>query len=247
MDDALILAIETSTGCGSVAITRGDLHRGRIIAEAIAQPEITHSRRLLGSVEWVMAAAGLVWQDLDGIAVSLGPGSFTGLRIGMAAAKGLAMAAELPMIGIETMAGVALSFPFLDRPLWCILDARKQEVYAACFLADKDGLPVQSEAVQAIDPNALAAMLDSPSLLAGTGVYAYRDIFAGLDNAHIVPAALGYPRASMIGFLAARQLALGNIMDQALAAPLYVRAADAEIRRQGAMIEGNLNRKTGND
>lgn len=236
MDDALILAIETATGCGSVAITRGGLRRGRVIAEAIAQPEITHSRRLLGSVAWVMEAAGLTWQDLAGIAVSLGPGSFTGLRIGMAAGKGLAMAAELPMIGVETMAGIGLSFPFLDRPLWCLLDARKQEVYAACFLPDKDGLPVQSGTVQAICPNVFADELDCPCLLAGPGVEAYRDVFAGLALARMVPAALSSPRASMIGFLAAEQLALGNTLDQALAAPLYVRASDAEVRCQPAGI-----------
>ena len=232
MDGTLILAIETATGCGSVSLTRGNLRRGRIVAEAIAQPEITHSRRLLGSVEWVMGAAGLSWQDIDGIAISLGPGSFTGLRIGMAAAKGLAMAARLPMIGIETMAGIGLSFPLIDRPLWCILDARKQEVYAACFLPDKDGFPVQSKAVQAISPDALADELDRPCLLAGPGVHAYRDIFAALENVKILPAALGYPRASIIGFLAASELALGNIMDQALAAPLYVRGSDAGARKQ---------------
>jgi len=91
--------------------------------------------------------------------------------------------------------------------------------------------------VQAISPDALADELDRPCLLAGPGVHAYRDIFAALENVKILPAALGYPRASIIGFLAASELALGNILDQALAAPLYVRASDAEIRCQ--VIDGN--------
>ncbi|MCI5207910.1 MAG: tRNA (adenosine(37)-N6)-threonylcarbamoyltransferase complex dimerization subunit type 1 TsaB, partial [Candidatus Electrothrix sp. ATG2] len=84
-----ILSIETATGCGSVALTKGGITHGKLLAKATAQPEVTHSRRLLGSVDWVMQAAGIDWSDLDGIAVSLGPGSFTGLRIGMAAAKGI--------------------------------------------------------------------------------------------------------------------------------------------------------------
>ncbi len=231
MDDTLILAIETATGCGSVALTRGNFRRGRIIAEATAQPEITHSRRLLGSVAWVMEAAGLGWHELDGIAISLGPGSFTGLRIGMAAAKGLAMAADLPMIGVETMAGIGLSFPALDRPLYSILDARKQEVYVSCFLPGKDGSPIHSGTVRAMSPHALAAELDRPCLLAGPGVEAYRDIFTALEFVRIVPALLSYPRASMIGFLAAEQLRAGNVMDQDTAAPLYVRAADVRSQK----------------
>lgn len=228
----LILAIETATGCGSVSLTRGGTGNGRLLAEATAQPEITHSRRLLGSVDWVLQAAGVGWSELDGVAVSLGPGSFTGLRIGMAAAQGIVLAAGVPLLGVQTHDAVALACPVIDRPLWCLLDARKQEVYAACYLPDENGRPRQSSPPQAVRPELLAEKIAGPSLLAGPGVDEYRVVFAAMDKVQLVPAALSSPRAARIGYLAAEQLAAGDILDPAAASPMYVRASEAEINLQ---------------
>ncbi len=225
----LILAIETATGCGSVSITRGSRKNGSLLAEATAHPDITHSRRLLGSVDWVMRAASVEWSDLDGVALSLGPGSFTGLRIGMAAAKGIVLALGVPLLGVSTFDGMALSCPVIDRPLWCLLDARKQEVYASCFLPADDGGPVVHQKAFAVKPEVLAEEIDQPALIAGPGVDAYREVFAAVENVQLLPAALSSPRAARIGFLAAEQLAAGNTLDPAEAVPLYVRASDAEI------------------
>jgi len=225
----LILAIETATGCGSVSLTRGGVGNGRLLAEATAQPEITHSRRLLGSVDWIMKAAGVDWPDVDGVAVSLGPGSFTGLRIGMAAAKGIVLAADVPLIGVRTQDAIALSCPLIDRPLWCLLDARKQEVYAACYQPDAGGRPEQSSPAVAILPELLVEKICEPSILAGPGVDEYYDLFAAIEDVQLVPAALSSTGAARVGFLAAEQMAAGKAMDPAIAAPLYVRASDAEI------------------
>ena len=225
----LILAIETATGCGSVSLTRGGAGDGRLLAEATAQPDITHSRRLLGSVDWIMKAAGVEWPDVDGVAVSLGPGSFTGLRIGMAAAKGIALAAGVPLIGVLTQDAIALSCPVIDRPLWCLLDARKQEVYAACYQPGNSGRPEQISPAEAIRPELLAEKIKEPSILAGPGGDEYYDFFSALEGVQLVPAALSSPRAARVGFLAAEQLAAGETLDPATAAPLYVRASEAEI------------------
>ena len=228
----LILSVETATGCGSVALTRGDTTHGRILAEATAQPEITHSRRLLGSVDWIMQAAGVGWSELDGVAVSLGPGSFTGLRIGMAAAKGIVLAAGVPLLGVQTLDSIALACPVIDRPLWCVLDARKQEVYAARYRPGMDGRPERVSEVRAVRPEDLVAGIREPVILAGPGVDEYRELFATLPGAQLVPAALSSPRAARIGFLAAGQLERGETMDAATAAPEYVRASEAEINLQ---------------
>jgi len=234
----LILAIETATGCGSVSVTRGGSRNGRLLAEATAHPDITHSRRLLGSVDWVMQAAGVEWPDLDGVALSLGPGSFTGLRIGMAAAKGIVLALGVPLLAVSTFDGMALSCPVIDRPLWCLLDARKQEVYASCFLPGEDGRPELHKKAFAVKPEVLAEEINQPSLIAGPGVDAYQDIFAAVKDVRLIPAALSSPRAARTGFLAAEQLAAGNILDPAGAVPLYVRASDAEINltRKGLQV-----------
>ena len=224
----LILSIETATGCGSVSLTRGGVTNGRLLAEAIAQPEITHSRRLLGSVDWIMKAAGVEWSELDGVAISLGPGSFTGLRIGMAAAKGIVFAANVPLLGVQTLDAIALSCPVIDRPLWCLLDARKQEVYAACYQPDA-GIPVRLSPPQPIRPELLAEKITEPSILAGSGVDEYYDLFAQIEQVRLIPGAISSPRASRVGFLAADKLTAGDTIDPATAAPLYVRESEAEI------------------
>ncbi len=230
MDGLLILALETATGCGSVSLTLGGMQTGRLLAECTCQPEISHSRRLLGSVQWSMAAAGVSWDDLDGIGVSIGPGSFTGLRIGMAAAKSIAMAAGKPLIGVPTLDALACTCAgSSDRLLGCLLDARKQEVYAGFYRICADGTPRPLGVPLAISPADLAGRLTEPVLLAGPGAAAYRDFFAGFADVHILPAPFSSLRAATVGFLAGDMLGQGRTMEPATPAPLYVRASEAEL------------------
>ena len=226
----LILSLETATGCGSVALTRGSIHTGRLLAEVIAQPERTHSRQLLGSVEWAMQVVGVSWQDIDAVAVSIGPGSFTGLRIGLAAAKGIVFAIGKPLLAVPTLDAVALSCPLLDMPLWCLLDARKQEVYAACYDAGSQIGPAE-----AVRPELLAQRITVPAAVAGPGLAEYHAVFTAIDDLRLIPPALSSHRASLIGFLAAERLTRGELSDPALTVPLYVRPSEAEV---------NLQRKT---
>lgn len=226
MDRALILSIETSTGCGSIGLTRGE----RLLGEATAQPEVTHSRRLLGTVDWLMQAVGIDWVDLDGIAVSLGPGSFTGLRIGMAAAKGLAMATGVPLIGVSTLDALALSCQGSVERICPVLDARKQEVYAALYQpGEEDGYPRRLSEDEAVSPETLTGRIDQPTIMAGPAVAVYGHILIKNPLVRLLPAPLAYPRALHIGLLGARLLAHGQVLDAALAVPRYVRASDAEI------------------
>ncbi|BCO09934.1 tRNA (adenosine(37)-N6)-threonylcarbamoyltransferase complex dimerization subunit type 1 TsaB [Desulfolithobacter dissulfuricans] len=249
MDQPLILAIETATGCGSVALTSGDPLSGALLAEATAQPRVTHARRLLGSVEWVLGAGGVSWEQLDGIAVSLGPGSFTGLRIGMAAAKGLAMAAGVPLLGVPTLDALACTALGVarEKELCCLLDARKNEVYAALYRSGDDGLPVRSQDPVVIGPEQLVAKLTGPTVFAGPGVAAFHEIFAGSRLIEILPPPLCQPRAAFVGLLGGRMLALGDVLEPAAAAPLYIRASDAELnfkaRRQPSA--GNTEPRSG--
>lgn len=228
----LILSLETATGCGSVALTRGGVSQGRLVVEAAVHAELTHSRQLLASIAWVMQAAQVTWQDVDAVAVSIGPGSFTGLRIGLAAAKGIVFAAGKPLICVPTLDAVALSCPLVDGPLWCIMDARKQEVYAACYNADGQ----QTSIAEAVRPEVLAEKIAPPAVIAGPGLAEYQHIFSRIAGLRFIPPALSSPSAAKIGFLAADKLARGEISDPASAAPLYVRASEAEV---------NLKKKSG--
>lgn len=228
MADVLILAIETATGCGSVALTRGTGYSGKVMAEYSLQPEVTHARRLLGSVHAIMTAAGVEWKHLDGIAVSQGPGSFTGLRIGMAAAKGMAMAAGIPLLAVPTLDGLAAQMPPVDCPVCCLLDARKQQVYAALYRCEDKGHQRISPYL-VLRPEDLVAHVQEPTLVVGPGVQACLPVLQGHPLVRMMSTGLLAPRAAAIGFRAAILLTLepGEMSDHVI--PLYVRASEAEL------------------
>jgi len=229
MADILILAIETATGCGSVSLTAGSIKDGKVLAEYTLQPDTTHSRRLLGSVEAMMRAAGTDWNDLDAVAVSQGPGSFTGLRIGMAAAKGIAMAAEVPLIGVPTLDGLAAQVTAIDLPVCCLLDARKQQVYAAFYRYFDDFSYRCTSEVLVLSPEELIIRIEEPTLVAGPGIMACQSQLAAHQQVRLLPAGYLHPRAALIGFCGARLLEDGASGCGYDLVPLYVRASEAEL------------------
>lgn len=229
MADLLILAIETASGCGSVSLTRGILRDGKVLAEYTLQPEITHSRRLLGSAAAMMKALELDWPVLDAVAISQGPGSFTGLRIGMAAAKGIAMAAGIPLIGVPTLDGLAVQVTAADWPVCCLLDARKHQVYAAFYQYDEAFGPQRQGEVMVLSPEELVEKINEPTLVAGPGIEACQSLLAAHPLVRLLPTGALHPRAATIGFCGARLLAKGAADRGDNIVPLYVRASEAEL------------------
>lgn len=234
MADLVVLALETATGCGSVALTKGNGSRGKILAEYTLQPETPHSRRLLGLIEMMMAAVDLDWEALDAVAISQGPGSFTGLRIGMAAAKGIAMAADVPLLGVPTLDGLAAQVAATsDLTICCLLDARKQQVYAAFYRYAADFSCERTSEVLALSPEDLLASIDMPTLVVGPGIAACRDMLTAHPLVRLLPTEYIHPRAALIGFCGARMVeAAGVIASNADLTPLYVRASEAELNLQ---------------
>ena len=226
----LILSIETATGCGSVALTSGNIQDGRLITEFTHRPDMTHSRRLLGSIRQVMETAELTWDELDAVAVSYGPGSFTGLRIGMAAAKGIAMAAEIPVLGVASLDGLAVQCMETTKQVCCVLDARKGQVYGAFYRFDSTARAMMRQgAIQALTPEELMLQIDQPTVLAGPGLKPYQDFFLSQPILEVLPETCIQPRASSIGFLGADQLQKGIIPSPDTLTPFYARASEAEI------------------
>jgi tRNA threonylcarbamoyladenosine biosynthesis protein TsaB len=228
MADVLILAIETATGCGSVALTRGTGQTGKVLAEYSLQPEVTHSRRLLGSVQAIMKSAGVEWKHLDGIAVSQGPGSFTGLRIGMAAAQGMAMAAGIPLLSVPTLDGLAAQVPPVDSPVCCLLDARKQQVYAALYRCEDKGHQRISPYL-VLRPEELVAHVQEPTLMVGPGVQACMPALQKHPQVRLMATTLLAPRAAAIGFCGGAHLRIESGELSEHVTPLYVRASEAEL------------------
>jgi len=229
VDGVLILAIETATNCGSVSLSRGGVEDFHLLAECTNQPEMTHSRRLLGAVEWLMRGIGVQWEELSAVAVSTGPGSFTGLRIGMAAAKSIAMATDCSLVGVPTLDALACCSGRKNSQLCALLDARKQQVYAAFYQTDANGLPARISEPAVVHPGHLLEDIDEPVLLVGPGAAVYRDSFGEYRQAEMLPAYLSLPRASHVGLLAGEMLAKGEILDPLTATPVYVRVPEAEV------------------
>ena len=223
-----LLALESATLCGSVAL----VCQGRCLAEYSLDVPTTHSRRLLQQLETIRRDVGVQWADLAGLAVSLGPGSFTGLRIGLSMAKGLALAVKLPLLGVSTLDGLARQIIGPPGSKVCaLLDARKQEVYAAFYQCGVDGTPVRRGPDQVLRPELLADQLIGPHILVGDGANTYREIFtARLGTAAIfAPSTSQFPRAATIGMIGEELLAKGDILDPASSVPIYVRLSEAEI------------------
>lgn len=131
-----ILAIETSTMLGGIAII-DDL--SGLIAEVRLNVKSTHSERLMTEIDHVLKQAGLKVSDIDVFAIAIGPGSFTGLRIGLSTVKGFSYATRKPIVSVPTLEALAWNFPYCRYPVCTLLDARKKEVYSALFKWDNDG------------------------------------------------------------------------------------------------------------
>ena len=222
-----LLTIDTSTSTCSVALTIGD----RLVAEYLLSLEKTLASRLLRSVDAVLADAGLAVADLDGIGVALGPGSFTGLRIGVATVKGLALAARKPVAGFSSLAMLAMNLPWAAYPVCPMFDAKKKEVYTALYDCQDFPVPVIADCV--VPPGDFLERVDGPTIFVGEGALAYRELIVARlgGKALFAPPSSHQPRASQGAPLARGAFARGEVIPPAALVPRYIRASEAELAR----------------
>ncbi len=223
-----ILAVDTATRCCSVAVQVG----GRLVAETAVLSDRTHSEHLMGMIQAVLKSANLTVQAIDGMAVSIGPGSFTGLRIGISTVKGLALAGDKPCVGVsslEALAGACLPWP---QSIWALMDARKGEVYAGRY-REHGGRLEQLTPEQVLPLEDVLRTIDSPHLFIGDGAERYQERIRSVlgDRAEFVPPERNFPRAGTLARLAQPRLA-GRVraFDANLLVPHYLRQSDAELR-----------------
>lgn len=226
----LILSMDTATPCSAVALTSGTRKDGSVVASLSLTGKVTHSRRLLKAVDYLLQEAGLSWPQIDGIGVSLGPGSFTGLRIGMATAKGLAAAAGKALIGIPSLDSLAAKCS-TSRLICALIDARKKEVYTALYRCTAEGLVERVGDIKAIAPEELGGLITEPVLMIGDGAVLYADLIKEMFGELVLfaPAMLHELSAASLGMLAGEKLVAGEVLDVAEAEPLYIRSSDAEL------------------
>ena len=232
----LLLSIESATRVMSVAVLEGET----LLAEISTFDERVHSERLLPAVDQLLQIAGLSLDEVEAFAVSIGPGSFTGLRIGLATLKGLAFGSDRPAVAVPTLAALTVTAAGASGPVAALLDARRDEVYATCLAEPGDiGTPLVPDAV--FTAEALAeALPHSCTVVVGEGAegVAAAAVERAARGMVLLPAAFGGTRAFHTGLLGARLLARGEGQRSEDLVPRYLRRAEAEVRRTGERFEG---------
>jgi tRNA threonylcarbamoyladenosine biosynthesis protein TsaB len=221
----LVLALETSGAVGSAAVRLPD---GTIL-ERVFPEGTTHGTGLFPACQAVLAEAGRTIGQVEVVGVSLGPGSFTGLRVGVAAAKGLVFALGCDLVGVSTLDVLAHNAPAAaEGRIVPVLDARRGHVHAALYSRDPDAIIRHSEDL-VLPPDRLAARLEPPLTLLGDGVSRYPDVLAGLGS--VLPEEAWRARAAVVAEIAARDHAAGRRDAVHEAEPLYRRISSPEAKR----------------
>lgn len=222
-----ILALETSAKACSAAVTED----GRVVASAFQCTGLTHSRTLMPMVEAMLHNAELRAADCDAVAVAHGPGSFTGIRIGVAAAKGLAFSIEKPVVGVSTLEAMAVGCAGMEGLILCAMDARRQQVYNAVFTSDGRDLVRQSPD----RPIALADLAEEvkncgkQKIIVGDGALLCYNFLLE----HEIPCVLAPPHllqqsAVFVALAAERSVRAGQTQTPQELMPVYLRAAQAD-------------------
>jgi tRNA threonylcarbamoyladenosine biosynthesis protein TsaB len=215
-----VLGIDTATRVGSVGLLRD----GDIVAEESRPPATGgHNETLFAMIGRVLRRAGLEFGDVGALAVSNGPGSFTGLRIGLSAAKGLAFAGGKKLVAVSTLEALARSVEAREGPLCACLDARRQEVYLALFEAVDGGVRrVGPDMVTA--PGEAAAVVAPGALVVGDGPARYENLMAALLRRRARVAEGVHPRGGVVARMGWERLRRGECDDPGALVPFYLRS-----------------------
>src|SRR5574337_507360 len=226
----LVMGMETSTMQGGVALVSGQ----GVICEYTLNVKATYSEPLLPLIDRALQDAGLTSNHVEGLAVAVGPGSFTGLRIGLSTAKGLAVAWDQPVVGVSTLEAMAWTLPCCAYQVCPILDARKGEVYSALFRYERDRL-VRLTDDTAVAPDRLLSNIHEPTIFLGDGASVYEDLIQSrLKELALFPPLVGRGgRAVAVAEIGRRRLLCGHRDDLAAMTPHYLRPSEAELKRLG--------------
>jgi tRNA threonylcarbamoyladenosine biosynthesis protein TsaB len=222
-----LLAIETATMLGGVAIMDGD----RLVAESRLNIRVTHSERLMKEIDRVLLGASMDIAEIDVIGISIGPGSFTGLRVGLSTVKGLVYATGKKFVTAPTLEAMAWNIPFSECQICPMFDARRKEIYTAVFRWSGGGFRrVVNECTLSVGE--LLPRIDSKTIFLGEGAVLYRDIITSelKDRALFGAPQHMMPSPSNVAFLCMEKAMKGEFSDALTAIPAYYRRPEAEIK-----------------
>ena len=215
-----LLAVETSSPFFSVAAADGP----KLLSYRQSQGQGPPSLLLTDLIETALKEAGLKLEGLDGFAISIGPGSFTGLRIGVMTVKSLAWALKKPVLPVSSLEVLAHNLPSSPIPVVPFVDARKGNVYMACFTPDKKGALRRTDPDALLRPEELLERFEEPAILVGDGIRRYADLVKAMAPAGVEQAdpALWVPRADLLCGIAAARWPQGLVDDPHPLVPQYL-------------------------
>ena len=223
----LILAFETSAKAASVALMDGT----KLLGESYQNTGLTHSQTLMVMAEDMLKQCGKSAADIQAVAVAEGPGSFTGVRIGVAAAKGFAWGKEIPCYGVSTLEAMAESLGIYEGYICPAMDARRSQVYNALFRVEKGIISrvAEDRAIALADLKEELLTLDGPIFLVGDGsTLTYNTLKDSVENLILPPEHRMHQRAVGVGLVAARMAAEGLTPSGGELTPNYLRLSQAE-------------------
>lgn len=226
----LILAFETSAKAGSVAL----MQDGKLLAESYQNTGLTHSQTIMAMAETMLQSCGFTAQEVEAVAVAAGPGSFTGVRIGVAAAKGFAWGKALPCYGVSTLEAMALNLGIYDGYVVSVMDARRSQVYNAVFSAEQGKLTrlCPDRAISLEDLGKSLNNLEKPIFLVGDGsILCYNTLKEQIPALVLPPEHRMHQRAAGVALGAMIQIERGASGDAASLVPNYLRLSQAERER----------------
>jgi tRNA threonylcarbamoyladenosine biosynthesis protein TsaB len=228
-----LLAIETSTMLGGIAVI--DYVSG-LFSEVRLNVKSTHSERLMTEIDHILKQSGVEITDIDVFAIAIGPGSFTGLRIGLSTIKGFAFATGKPVVAVPTLEALAWNVPYCPYPVCTLLDARKKEVYAALFQwKDEDFTRLMEETSVRID--VLLEKIDRLSqgkvIFTGEGALLYKERIIGAmkEKAAFPPNEKMFPSPANVASIGMQKALRGEFSEPLSLVPFYIRRSEAEIKR----------------
>jgi len=224
----LTLAFDTSSKTASVSLLRDNV----VLYDTIINRGLNHSEVLLPAVNEAFRLADVKLSEVDLFACTLGPGSFTGLRIGVSTLKGFIMATGKPAVGVSALAALALNVAPTEIIIGSAMDAGRGQIYLAYYQYDKDGILNQIEAERALDPQSITDDFDNEVIYVGDGAIKYADLISSLTNKKhkIASAEQQFIRASSVGVLAIEKYRRNELLDLARCVPVYLRSADALLK-----------------
>jgi tRNA threonylcarbamoyladenosine biosynthesis protein TsaB len=245
-----VLAIDTSTMLGGVALMDDRLG---LIVEVRLGVKSTHSERLMTSIEYCLKQSGYKASDMNFFAVAIGPGSFTGLRIGLSTVKGFSYATGKPIVSVPTLEALAENFPFSLHPVCTMLDARKKEVYAALFKWEDDGFirlidemsirverflermkEVLGKRGQGRFSGEKSKCSNERIIFTGDGALLYKNEIASLMGERVIFASPEkmVPSPANVASIAIKKVLRGEFSEQISLVPFYIRRSEAEMKER---------------